>query len=1085
NCDRLSVTSISGTFTDESSANVDTKIQTSFTKLSDNFKDNTICIDTTAPTLTGVTISDITDSSGTPHIKNSKYYLNDGDTVTMNITFSEPVVPVGTSEVLLNSSEKATCISSGLNSTHTYRYTVRNGNTSSLGLSNTVVSEVQDEAGNRLTAAYTQADMQFAGKTIVVDTTLPAEPVFTIVDQSSQTVANNSSKSEKLSLTISGEAEADIQYSVNGGASYQSYTGAVTLGVDKAQTLYKITAKQTDPAGNEKTTPSVFTVTVDLRVVGLKGVTTTKMGGTYKSGEKIPLTIEFYKAVTVSNGKLTLDNGAEVSFSVSGKTSVTVTYTVGAAASFSTDRLYAKSIRGTFKDTATNSLVTSFDNVSGSITSGVVDGTIAAAAENLPTDSANKIIIDTVAPTMQSAALTDISDKGHLDGSYYLNAGDTVTMTLTMNDAVIVRGSSSLTLSNGGSAVYSAISDDKMTLTYIYTVSSSDTNAASLSIPAGAYPNNVTDMAGNELSSGLAAAQVLRYGGKDLIIDTQCAAPTVTVTNADGSVISGSGTNRQIKITVTGAADKASSEYSLDAGASYTPYTAAVTVGEAGELKTYKILARQTDKAGNLSPASASQTITVDMRTMGLKSISTTKMGGVYKAGEIIPIVLEFNKATTVTDGSLTLNNGASVSFSCTNKTSCTANYQIGPSDTSIAALQVTNFTGTIKDPSVGNAFVTSFDNVGGSVSNGAVSGAIGSITNLPSSGVNAVGVDTIAPTIAASGIAFSASTGVVSGGKYYCKAGTTVTISVKMSETVTVTGSSQLTLSNGAKASYDHISDDKKTLYYVYTIASGDTNTSALSVAKNIFPNNVTDQAGNLLAAGLGSASAISNVIIDTQCGQPAMTLSPNIADKGSTDKTVTLTFSNNDESNAVIRYSTDGGSSYSQYSTAVTLGISDQKNTYQIMAYQTDIAGNQSSSTTMRTLTVDMRVLKLSSITTTKVAGTYKAGEVIPLTLTFSKNVTVTGGKLTLNTNKTVSFACTNASTVTINYTVQAGDNVNALKATGITAGTIQDVDAGNVTADNAVIYSKMLSRDNIPTNIKLDTTAPNVTGYTVTST
>jgi hypothetical protein len=83
------------------------------------------------------------------------------------------------------------------------------------------------------------------------------------------------------------------------------------------------------------------------------------------------------------------------------------------------------------------------------------------------------------------------------------------------------------------------------------------------------------------------------------------------------------------------------------------------------------------------------------------------------------------------------------------------------------------------------------------------------------------------------------------------------------------------------------------------------------------------------------------------------------------------------------------------------------------------------------------------ISSISSDKANGTYAAGEVIDIDVTFSEAVTSTGDvTVTLETgetDRTCTFTVSNATTGTCNYTVQAGDTSLDLDAT--ISGTIAD--------------------------------------------
>jgi hypothetical protein len=118
------------------------------------------------------------------------------------------------------------------------------------------------------------------------------------------------------------------------------------------------------------------------------------------------------------------------------------------------------------------------------------------------------------------------------------------------------------------------------------------------------------------------------------------------------------------------------------------------------------------------------------------------------------------------------------------------------------------------------------------------------------------------------------------------------------------------------------------------------------------------------------------------------------------------------------------------------------------------------------------------VSSVTSSKANGSYTVGEVIPITVTFSENVTSTGNvTVTLETgatDRTCTFTVSSSTTGTCNYTVQSGDTSSDLTVSSI-SGTIRD------TANNAM--SNYTPSTNLAANkaLVIDTTAPTVTGVT----
>jgi hypothetical protein len=115
------------------------------------------------------------------------------------------------------------------------------------------------------------------------------------------------------------------------------------------------------------------------------------------------------------------------------------------------------------------------------------------------------------------------------------------------------------------------------------------------------------------------------------------------------------------------------------------------------------------------------------------------------------------------------------------------------------------------------------------------------------------------------------------------------------------------------------------------------------------------------------------------------------------------------------------------------------------------TDSAGNANTAATQFSRTYDTTAPTVTNVTSTSADGSYTTGAVIPITVTFSEAVTVTGTpQLTLETGATdrvvnyISGSGTN--TLTFNYTVQAGDSSADLDYVSTTAlalngGTITD--------------------------------------------
>ena len=151
-------------------------------------------------------------------------------------------------------------------------------------------SEVEDYAGN--TGNYNYDEISFSN--VIIDTTSPAAPVISGFTNGVVLIDDNAS----VSVTITGEPGAVISYSIDNGATWNVYNSPITLSNNG---VYKITAKQTDIAGNESSVSDVQTVTIDKGAL-IKKISATTFNGTYKADDVINGYIEFRGPVTLLEG---------------------------------------------------------------------------------------------------------------------------------------------------------------------------------------------------------------------------------------------------------------------------------------------------------------------------------------------------------------------------------------------------------------------------------------------------------------------------------------------------------------------------------------------------------------------------------------------------------------------------------------------------------------------------------------------------------------------------------------------------------------------------------------------------------------
>src|SRR5579871_1187771 len=362
--------------------------------------------------------------------------------------------------------------------------------------------------------------------------------------------------------------------------------------------------------------------------------------------------------------------------------------------------------------------------------------------------------------------------------------------------------------------------------------------------------------------------------------------------------------------------------------------------------------------------------------------------------------------------------------------------YTVQSGDTNTSDLTVTGYTGTITD-GAGNALVKS--------------------------GVTLdthVQIDTIAPTVTS--LADTTTNGSD------LNAGQSVSFTLAASETLTIANGAALALSNGASAVYDSASGK-----FVYTVQSGDTNTSDLTVTG--YTGTITDGAGNALVKSgvtLDTHVQIDTVTPTVSIGTSNGTTNQNIqpvsgtADIGDVGATVNI-YDNGGTTPVATTIVLAGGN----WSTNVTLASGSNA----LVAKITDGAGNIGASNTV-TIDLSTTAPTVTSLTdATSNGNDLDAGQSVTFTLTASEALTVaSGAALTLNNGATAAYGSGSGTTsLTFVYFVASGQDTSDLTVTGYT-GSITDG------AGNALVKSGVT----LDTHVQIDTTAPTVSSVTAPS-
>ncbi|HTZ05527.1 MAG TPA: SwmB domain-containing protein, partial [Gaiellaceae bacterium] len=514
--------------------------------------------------------------------------------------------------------------------------------------------------------------------------------------------------------------------------------------------------------------------------------------------------------------------------------------------------------------------------------------------------------------------------------------------------------------------------------------------------------------------------------------------------------------------------------------------------------------------AGSLS---ANKSITIDTTAPTVSNVTASNADGSYGASTTIHVQVVFAEPVVVTGSpTLALDTGRDATYaSGSGGTTLTFDYTVQAGDTS-ADLDYTATTalalngGTIKDAATNVADLT--------LASPGTAGSLGANKNIV--------IDTTAPTV-------TNVTATNTDGAY--KAGQVVDVQVAFDEPVTVTGTPTLALNTGEDSSYVSGSGTS-TLTFDYTVQPGDTSadldytsTTALALSGGTIQDAAANDADLTLPSpgGAGSLGFNKAIVIDTTA--PTVTsVSSTSADgyyvAGQTihvtvgfsepvTVTGTPTLALNTTPAEDATYASGSGTSTLTFDYVVQPGDDAPLLDY---AATTSLALNggtiQDAATNDATLTlptpgapgslganksivIDTTAPMVAGVSATNANGAYTTGATIHVTVAFTEPVTVTGTpKLALDTSpaRSATYAGgSGTSTLTFDYTVQAGDTSADLDYTATTSltlngGTIRDVASNDATltlASPGAAGSLSASK-----SITIDTTAPAVTNVTATN-
>jgi len=460
--------------------------------------------------------------------------------------------------------------------------------------------------------------------------------------------------------------------------------------------------------------------------------------------------------------------------------------------------------------------------------------------------------------------------------------------------------------------------------------------------------------------------------------------------------------------------------------------------------------------------ASCSESFLIETDEAGLVRITSPNVDGTYSTGDEITIRLDFNKAVTFSGGSptLTLSEGYTASYDAGSGTASLEFTWEVPSDANIADLDVT----AIND----NGCTFEVMETGASP-----------VMALPTgvfslAGGKNIAIDTTEPEI-------SSVTTTASAGSY--GEARNLYFTVTFSEPIVRSDSPLIALDHGPEAVF-YAQPNSTSMIFLYTVGSGE-NTSPLGLDTELTLNGATieDAAGNDLEPTF-PAVTLPAISIDTT-PPPAPVIS-GVSASTTYYEPVTVALSDL-ESGCDVEYSVDGGSSWLPYSIG---GFELTRNgTYDIVARQTDAAGNETESAVVAGVTLDIGnlVRRISALDTD---GVYTSGT-LTITMHMRKNITVTGTpRLELNTGVPGYAEYSGGSgtdTLEFEYTIVDDADVTRLDVTAIdwNGGEFQDASGQPVNDECTLPEAGSGNRLTDQKNIRIVTGEPAVTGVTLSGT
>jgi len=400
----------------------------------------------------------------------------------------------------------------------------------------------------------------------------------------------------------------------------------------------RIEARLTDLGGNM--TQASVSARADTNVPVLMFISSETPDDSYKAGAVIDIYLEFNKKVRYTG------TGASLVLNIPGATPRRALYSKPAGNDPDGDHRHHFSYTVQAGDTISELSVGSIDSPKEHWEDASDNNPNIAIPTGRNLANTKKIRLDTTAPSILSVQA--------MSNSGYYNGGKTIYILLRFNEPInFIPGSpnnTTLNLNTGGTGAGKTptlMGQDALLFTYLVETgdNSSSLTANSFSLGGGV----ITDIAGNILTAVTVPSDnnitnnSVEANRRNIVIDTL--KPNAPLLNA------AAGTFHEPQIfTITGENADAVLEYSINEGPWLT-YRSEVTISSAAE---YRIRARQTDLAGNVSDPTATVTITINRQEALLQSLGGSNPG-TYTVGQIVDVRINLADRGTLSVSNNTL----------------------------------------------------------------------------------------------------------------------------------------------------------------------------------------------------------------------------------------------------------------------------------------------------------------------------------------------------------------------------------------------------------------------------------------------